>query len=191
MRHSIRRSIAIAFAVVSSAISMSLWAIPAAQAARGPVNCANQTHIGAACQEFVWVNGVQVRLTFPQTGTPVSPIPAAKEQNFYVIAPQTGTPQGFIPPIHDHTIQAAPGDPGWTPFMHPYFVICSPEGLTSGDCVAIPPQALPSGGTLSLAKSVNGEPLTSAATIESGIDAGLLIAVDTGVVIMGTVSPAR
>ena len=75
--------------------------------------------------------------------------------------------------------------------MHVYFVICSPEGLTSGDCMAILPQALPGGGTLSLAKSVNGEPLTSAATIESGIDAGLLIAVDTGVVIMGTVSPAR
>ncbi len=104
------------------------------------MNCVNQTHIGAACQEFVWVNGVEVRLTFPQTGTPVSHIPAAKEQNFYVIAPQTGTPQGFIPPIHDHTIQAAPGDPGWTPFMHVYFVICSPEGLTSGDCAAIPPR---------------------------------------------------
>ena len=50
-----------------------------------------------------------------------------------MIAPQTGTPQGFIPPIHDHTIQAPPGDPGWTPFMHVYFVICSPEGVTSGD----------------------------------------------------------
>ncbi len=74
--------------------------------------------------------------------------------------------------------------------MHVYFQICSPEGLTSGDCGHTPP-GVPGGGTLSSAKSVNGEPLTSAATIESGIGAGLLIAVDTGAVIMGTVSPAR
>ena len=36
MRHSIRRSIAIPFVVVLAAISMSVWAIPAAQAAGGP-----------------------------------------------------------------------------------------------------------------------------------------------------------
>jgi hypothetical protein len=77
---------------------------------RGPVNCVSQTHQGA-CYEFVWVNGVEVRMTFPQAGTPLSTIPNAKVQNFYVIAPQTDTPQGDIPPIHDHTIQAAPGDP--------------------------------------------------------------------------------
>jgi hypothetical protein len=38
---------------------------------------------------------------------------------------------------------------------------------------------------------VNGQPLTSAETIEAGIDAGLLVAVDTGAVFIGTVSPAR
>jgi hypothetical protein len=38
---------------------------------------------------------------------------------------------------------------------------------------------------------VNGEPLTSAETIEAGIDAGLLVAVDTTAVFIGTVSPAR
>jgi hypothetical protein len=46
-------------------------------------------------------------------------------------------------------------------------------------------------GPLPLAQSVNGEPLTSAETIEAGIDAGLLVAVDTGAVLIGTVSPAR
>jgi len=111
-------------------------------------------------------------------------------QNFYVIAPQTATPQGDIPPIHDHTIQAAPGDPGWTPFMHGFFVICSAEGLTSGDCVATLTD-FPGFGTLPLAKSVTGEPLTSAETIGAGIDAGLLVAFDTGAVFLGTVSPAR
>jgi hypothetical protein len=46
-------------------------------------------------------------------------------------------------------------------------------------------------GPLPLAQSVNGEPLTSAETIEAGIDAGLLVALDTGAVFLGTISPAR
>src|SRR5215217_482161 len=85
MPRSIRRSIAVA--VVSIAISMFVSAVPAAHAA--PVNCVNQTH-QAACYEFVWVHGVEVRMTFPQAGTPLSHVPNAKVQNFYVIAPQTG-----------------------------------------------------------------------------------------------------
>ena len=173
--------------IAVAALAVVLAAAPQAQA-QGLVNCVEQTHRGA-CYEFVWVNGVEVRMTFPQAGTPLAHVPNAKVQNFYVIAPQTDTPQGDIPPIHDHTIQAAPEDPGWTPFMHGYFVICSAEGLASGDCVATFTQ-FPGDGTLPLAKSVNGEPLTSAATIEAGIDAGLLVAVDTGAVLIGTVSPA-
>ena len=181
----IRRCIAVA--VVSLAISMFVSAVPAAQAA--PVNCVHQTHKGA-CYEFVWVHGVEVRMTFPQAGHPLPTIPNAKVQHFYVIAPQTGTPQGDVPsPLHDHTIQAAPGDPGWTPFMHGYFVLCSEKGLTSG-CVATPTD-FPGFGILPLAKSVNGEPLTSAETIEAGVDAGLLVVVDTGAVLIGTVRPAR
>jgi hypothetical protein len=181
----IRRCIAVA--VVSIAISMFVSAVPAAQAA--PVNCVHQTHKGA-CWENVWVNGVEVRMTFPQAGNPLPTIPNAKVQNFYVIAAQTATPQGDVPsPLHDHTIQAAPGDPGWTPFMHGYFVVCSAEGLTSDDCVAVPTDF--GFGPLPLAQSVNGEPLTSAETIEAGIDAGLLDVVDTGAVFIGTVSPAR
>jgi hypothetical protein len=174
--------------IVVAALALVLVTAPQAQAA-GPVNCVEQTHRGA-CYEFVWVNGIEVRMTFAQAGNPLSHVPNAKVQNFYVIAPQTDTPQGDIPPIHDHTIQAAPGDPGWTPFMHGYFVICSAEGLTSGDCVATFTE-FPGAGSLPLAKSVNGQPLTSAETIEAGIDAGLLVAVDTGAVLIGTVSPAR
>jgi hypothetical protein len=74
--------------------------------------------------------------------------------------------------------------------MHGYFVICSPEGLTNGDCVAVFTD-FPGFGTMPLAKSVNGELLTSAETIEAGIDAGLLDVVDTTAVFIGTVSPAR
>ena len=180
----IRRSIAVA--VVSIAISMFVSAAPAAQAA--PVNCLDQTHKGA-CSELVWVNGVEVRMSVPQAGVPLPTIPNAKVQNFYVIAQQTDTPQADVGPIHDHTIQAAPGDPGWTPFMHGYFVVCSAAGLTSGDCVAVSTDF--GFGPLPLAQSVNGEPLTSAETIEAGMDAGLLDVVDTGVVFLGTVSPAR
>jgi hypothetical protein len=184
MRRLIRRCIAVA--VVSIAISMFVSAVPAAQAA--PVNCLEQTHQGA-CWELVWVHGVEVRMTFPQAGDPLPTIPTAKVQNFYVIAAQTDTPQGFVPPIHDHTIQAAPGDPGWTPFMHGYFVVCSAEGLASGDCVAVLTDF--GFGPLPLAQGVNSEPLTSAETIEAGIDAGLLDLVDTGAVFVGTVRPVR
>ena len=184
MRRLIRRCIAVA--VISMAISMFVSAVPAAHAA--PVNCLTQTHQGA-CYELVWVNGVEVRMTFPQAGNPLPTIPNAKVQNFYVMAAQTDTPQADVPPIHDHTIQAAPGDPGWTPFMHGYFVICSDDGLSSDDCVAVSTdfgfEPLP------LAQSVNGEPLTSAETIEAGIHAGLLAVVDTTAVFIGTVSPAR
>jgi hypothetical protein len=180
----ISRSIAVA--VVSMAISMFVSAVPAAHAA--PVNCLNRTHQGA-CWELVWVNGVEVRMTFPQAGDPLPTIPNARVQNFYVMAAQTATPQGFVPPIHDHTIQAAPGDPGWTPFMHGYFVICSAAGLVSGDCVAVSTDF--GFGPLPLAQSVNGEPLTSAEMIEAGIDAGLLDLVDTGAVFVGTVSPVK
>jgi hypothetical protein len=73
--------------------------------------------------------------------------------------------------------------------MHGYFVLCSAQGLTSGDCVAVSTDF--GFGPLPLAQSVNGEPLTSAETIEAGIDAGLLVALDTGAVFVGTVSPAR
>jgi hypothetical protein len=185
MRRLIRRCIAVA--VVAMAISLFVSAVPAAQAA--PVNCVNRTHKGA-CFEFVWVHGVEVRMTFPQGGDPLPHVPNAKVQNFYVIAPQTDTPQGDVPsPLHDHTIQAAPGDPGWTPFMHGYFVVCSAAALASGACVAVPTDF--GTGPLELAQSVTGEPLTSAETIEAGLDAGLLEVVDTGAVFVGTVSPAR
>jgi hypothetical protein len=184
MRRLIRRCIAVA--VVTIAISLFVSAVPAAQAA--PVNCLNRTHQGA-CYELVWVNGVEVRMTFPQAGNPLPTIPNAKTQNFYVMAAQTDTPQGYVPPIHDHTIQAAPGDSGWTPFMHGYFVVCSAQGLASDVCVEVVTDF--GFGPLPLAQSVNGEPLTSAETIEAGIDAGLLDLVDTGAVFLGTVSPAR
>ncbi|MDQ3811356.1 MAG: hypothetical protein M3336_13800 [Chloroflexota bacterium] len=144
-----------------------------------------------ACWENVWVDGHEVRMTFPQAADPMPAIPNAKTQPFYVVAPQTDTPQGDVPSfVHDHTITAAPGSAGWTPFMHGYYVICSAEGISTGAC-EYSLRTIPGGGAIPLALSVKGEPLTSAATIEAGINAGLLVAIDTGAVFVGTVSPAR
>jgi hypothetical protein len=73
--------------------------------------------------------------------------------------------------------------------MHGYFVVCSDAAPTSG-CVAVESE-FPGFGTLQLAQSVNGQPLTSAETIEAGIRAGVLVALDTTAVFVGNISPAR
>jgi hypothetical protein len=180
---------ATAVAIAAVATSMMTATCSVAQAA-GLTNCVTAIrHV--ACWENVWVDGREVRMTFPQAGDPMPAAPHAKTQPFYVVAPQTDTPQGDVPTfVHDHTIAAAPGSRGWTPFMHGYYVICSEEGISTGAC-RYSLRTIAGGGDIPLALSVNGEPLTSAATIEAGIDAGLLVAIDTGAVLLGTVSPAR
>ena len=182
------RLMAAAVGIAALASSMLTAAGSAAEAA-GLTNCVTAIrHV--ACWENVWVDGREVRMTFAQAGDPMPAIPNAKTQPFYVVAPQTDTPQGDVPAfVHDHTIAAAPGSAGWTPFMHGYYVICSAESISTGAC-EYSLRTIP-GGEIPLALSVNGEPLTSAARIEAGIDAGLLVAIDTGAVFVGTVSPAR
>jgi hypothetical protein len=186
----VHRSIRLTTAAVALVLATSMMPSTGSVAqAAGLTNCVTAIrHV--ACWENVWVDGHQVRMTFPQAADPIPGIPHAKTQPFYVVAPQTDTPQGDFPPfVHDHTIAAAPGSPGWTPFMHGYYVICSAEGISTGAC-EYSLRTIP-GGEIPLALSVNGEPLTSATTIEAGIDAGLLVAIDTGAVFIGTVSPAR
>jgi hypothetical protein len=92
--------------------------------------------------------------------------------------------------VHDHTIAAAPGSGGWSPFMHGYYVICSAEGISTGAC-EYSLRTIPGGGSIPLTVSVNGEPLTSAATIEAGIHAELVIAIDTGAVFVGAITATR
>ena len=66
-------------------------------------------------------------MTFPQAGDPMPATPHAKTQPFYVVAPQTDTPQGDVRAfVHYHTIAAAPGSPGWTAFLHGYYVSAAP-----------------------------------------------------------------
>ncbi|MEO8425319.1 MAG: hypothetical protein ABI595_15585, partial [Actinomycetota bacterium] len=141
---------------VALAISMMAGAGSFADAS-GLANCVTaMRHV--ACWEHVWVDGHEVRMTFPQAADPMPAIPKARTQPFYVVAPQTDTPQGDAPAFtHDHTIAAAPGSGGFTPFMHGYFVICGPEGISTGAC-DYSLRTIPGGGSIPLALTVTGEP---------------------------------
>jgi hypothetical protein len=174
-------------AVVLTASSLLLLGAPIAQAT--PVNCVEATRL-VACYELVWVDGVQLTMTFPQAGVPLERVPNTNVQNFYVMAPQTSEPQGALPFPHDHTIAGLPRDGSHTVFLHGYFVFCSAEGLSSGACVPTMSE-IPGVGTVPLATTVNGEELTSTEIIESGVDAGLLTLIDTGAVFIGTVNPNK
>jgi hypothetical protein len=176
-------------ATAVAALGLVLAAAPPAGAA-GLVNCVELTHRGA-CYELVWVNGVQVTMTFPQAGNPVPGTPNTTVNNFYVIAPQTDTPQGTAPFLHDHVVGVSPAHNHGTfsAFYHGYFVICSAAGIASGGCV--PAITSTPFGTLPLAETVNGQMLTSVDPLEAPANAGLIVLVDTGAVLLGTISPAR
>ena len=143
-----------------------------------------------ACYEPVWVNGQQIIMTFPQAGVPLQKVPSAKTQPWYILGPQTGTAQGQTPGFfHDHVITTAPSEGGFTPFLHGYFVICSPEGISTGACtynVETPPGGVP----LQLTQSVTGYDLRFAADVQAAASAGLVILIDTGTVIIGTAGPS-
>jgi hypothetical protein len=140
---------------------------------------------------MVWVNRVQVRMTFAQAANQFPATPNTKVDNFYVVAPQTDTPQGTAPFPHDHVVGVSPpqnhGD--FSVFLHGYFVLCSAQGISSGGCV--PTWTSTPLGTIPLAKTVNGQMLTSVDPIESPANSGLLILVDTGAVFLGTINPGK
>jgi hypothetical protein len=46
-------------------------------------------------------------------------------------------------------------------------------------------------GTLPLAKTVNGQMLTSVESIESAANSGLITLLDTGAVLVGTINPGQ
>ena len=183
-RYSIRVRIAI-IAVV--ALTLVLAAAPLAQAhAASLPNC--NVSGATPCFEKVWVDGAQVKMTFvdlnPQPHSP-------SDINFYVLAPQTGHPQGGpVPFFHDHvTSDTQPDEESHDEnhgdlnvlHYHGFFVFCSAEGITSGDCVPTM-TSFPGDGTVPFAKTVNGHRLISADRIESGVNSGLLTLIDTGAV---------
>jgi hypothetical protein len=181
--------IAAAASTLATLVLVSV-AAPAAQAA-GVRNCTDLTRPSPACYELVWLNGVEVKMTFPQSGNP-RPIRNAEVNSFYVIAPQTDEVQGTLPFRHDHTVGVAPAqNRGPSVFWHGYFVVCSETGISSGRCVFLA-SAIPGlGNAVPLAESVDGQMLTSVEVIESYVDAGLLTLIDTGAEFIGTISPAH
>ena len=178
----------ITLAVATTALTLFSAAAPLAQAA-GLRNCVDLTRRSPACYELVWVNGVEVKMTFPHSGNP-RPTPNAEVNNFYVIAPQTDEVQGTAPFLHDHVVGVSPRqNRGVSVFWHGYFVLCSADGLSTGACVPTL-SAIPGLGTLPLADSVNGQTLTSVDRIESFVNSGLLTLIDTGAEFVGTINPA-
>jgi hypothetical protein len=183
-----RMIVAAAASVV--ALVLVVAAAPAAQAAEVR-NCTDLTRPSPACYELVWVNGVQVTMTFPQSGNPRPGSPGAEVNNFYVIAPQTDQAQGTAPFLHDHVVGVAPGqNRGPSVFWHGYFVLCSATGISTGRCVPVS-SAVPGLGTVPLAQSVDGQMLTSVDLVESYVNLGLLTLIDTGAEFIGTISPAH
>ena len=180
----------VAVAATLAALVLVPAADPVAQAA-GVRNCTDLTRPSPACYELVWVNEVQVNMTFPQSGNPRPGSPGAEVNNFYVIAPQTNEAQGTLPFLHDHTVGVAPSqNRGPSVFWHGFFVLCSATGIASGRCVPVS-SAVPGLGTIPLAQSVNGQMLTSVDVIESYVNSGLLTLIDTGAELIGTISPAH
>jgi hypothetical protein len=145
----------------------------------------------SGCYELVWADGSQYRMTFSNTS--VQGATPKQLDAFYVLAPQTDTPQGAPPNTfpHDHVVRDVPAqnNGSYSVQLQGYFVLCSGQGIGSGACV---PSWTSVGGPdpLPFAKTVNGQPLTSTAAIESAASAGLVAPVNLGpgAVIVGTIS---
>lgn len=182
-------AITLAAALTVATVTLVSAPAPPAQAA-GVRNCVDLTRRSPACYELVWANGVQVKMTFAQSGNQLPGTPNAEVHNFYVIAPQTDEVQGTAPFPHDHVVGVSPRqNHGVSVFWHGYFVLCSAEGISTGGCVPTW-SAIPGLGTLPLAESVNGQMLTSVDLIESFVNSGLLSLIDTGAEYVGTINLA-
>jgi hypothetical protein len=177
--------------------TLTVAALTLVLAAASPVQAAGLTNCNvsgiAPCFEMVWANGVQLKMTFVN----LNPKPTnAPTDSFYVTAPQTGTPQGLVPFLHDHVIGDVPrqnhgddrDDNGVR--YHGFFVLCSAQGISSGGCVPTM-TSIPGLGTIPLAKTVNGQMLTSVDPIESPANSGLLTLFDTGGVFIATSNPGK
>jgi hypothetical protein len=192
MRSTIRNMAAATATVLGFAVTATAFALMASPAAQArEIDCVLQPQPPqGACYEPVWVNGQQIIMTFPQAGHPIAKVPRAKQQPFYILGPQTATAQGPSPGFpHDHVIATAPGEAGYTPFLHGYFVFCTPAGLSKG-CTfnwETPPGA---SAPIPLTRSVTGYDLRFAANIQAAANAGLVDLFDIGVVLIGTVGPS-
>jgi hypothetical protein len=179
--------------IAFAALALGLPAAAPVHAA-GLRNCVDVTGPAAAhvaCYELVWANGVEFRMTFANQDFKGA-TPSDKLDNFYVVGPQTDAPQGTLPFLHDHVVRDVPrqnhGD--YSVKLRGIFALCSAQGITSGACV--PYMASYAGlGTLPLAQTVNGQMLTSVGTIEAAANSGLIMLLDTGAVLVGTINPVK
>jgi hypothetical protein len=164
--------------------------------AAGPRNCVDVTGRAAAlvgCYEDVWVDGIQLRMTFFAANTAFpGATPTNRQTDFYVLAPQTDTAQGSLLFAHDHVVANIPSDNGgdYRVHLHGFFVLCSAQGIATGACLPTP-SPIDGFGTLPVAKTVNGQILTSVEPIEAAVDAGNITLIDTGAVLIGTLGPGQ
>ena len=180
-------------AMAGAALAVFAPAAPPADAA-GLRNCTELTghdvdQVG--CQELVWVDGAEVRMTFANVRF-AGNVPSERLGVFYVTGPQDDTPQSEGAAfVHDHTVNATPrhGHGAYSVHLRTFFALCSAGGIASGACVpTVSP--LPGLGGLPLATTVIGQMLTSVDVIESAVNAGHITLMDTGQLIVGTVSGA-
>jgi hypothetical protein len=95
--------------------------------------------------------------------------------------------------MHDHVIGNAPHQhhgntrDNDSVRYHGFFVLCSVQGISSGGCVPTI-TSIPGLGTIPLAKTINGQMLTSAKPIESRANSALVTLFDTGGVFVATIT---
>ena len=157
--------------------------------AAGLSNCAHAAT--TPCFETVWANGAQFKMTFVNLNFPQTT--SAPTGKFYVVASQIiGMPQGTVPFLHDHVVPNTPsqnhGD--YQVHLHGFFVLCSAYGISTGTCVPTI-TAIPGLGTVPFAKTVNGQMLTSVEAIESSANSPSLMLLDTGAVLLATITSGQ
>jgi hypothetical protein len=181
--------------ITAIALAAAALVLPVASVhAAGLRDCADVTGVAAArvaCYETVWVDGLQLRMTFFAGQTAFQgATPSDKLAKFYLVAPQTDTAQETWPFPHDHVVPNAPDQNGgdYSVLLHGYFVFCSAEGIASDLCV---PGTTSTPFGAPFAKTANGQPLTSDEALESAAASGLITLVDSGGTVVGTLGPGQ
>lgn len=113
---------------------------------------------------------------------PTNPSNGTSHRDLYIVAPQTDTPQGSssepIGVVHDHVLSIPSDAQGeYTAIWDVVIVFCNPH---SAACVPGTASCPVFAHGLCLAKTVNGQPLTSDGAIDDAASAGAVILVEPG-----------
>ena len=132
----------------------------------------------AAETELAWGDG-QVWL---MVHGPTNPSAALSHRDLYLVAPQTDVPQGSasepVGVAHDHVLSIpSDGHGEYTAIWDVVIVFCNPH---SSACVPTTSSCPSFAHGLCLAKTVNGQALTSDAAIDGAAGAGAVILVEPG-----------